>query len=148
MGLPGSGKSKISRELSVGLNCARFDADDIRKTTQDWDFSEEGRIRQARRMANLANYEKGCGRIVICDFVCPTDLTRYIFDADFTIWMDTIKKSKYDDTNKIFEEPEFYDVRIDKWIDLNQLYSYSVAGSRGIEVTQNFLKELFEKLVK
>ena len=99
-------------------------------------------------MANLANYEKGCGRIVICDFVCPTDLTRYIFDADFTIWMDTIKKSKYDDTNKIFEEPEFYDVRIDKWIDLNQLYSYSVAGSRGIEVTQNFLKELFEKLVK
>ena len=148
MGLPGSGKSSIARELSVAFECAQFNADDVRKAANDWDFTLDGRLRQARRMANLADFEKGNGRTVICDFVCPTDLTRYIFDADYTIWMDTISSSRYEDTDKIFEEPEWYDVRIDKWIDLNQLYSYSVGGSRGTEVTPNFLNELFEKLDK
>ena len=42
----------------------------------DWDFSPEGRIRQSLRMKNLADYEKKCGRIVICDFVCPTKETK------------------------------------------------------------------------
>ena len=148
MGLPGSGKSSIARELSVAFECAQFNADDVRKAANDWDFTLDGRLRQARRMANLADFEKGNGRTVICDFVCPTDLTRYIFDADYTIWMDTISSSRYEDTDKIFEEPEWYDVRIDKWIDLNQLYSYSVGSSRGTEVTPNFLNELFKKLDK
>lgn len=148
MGLPGSGKSKIARELSLGFDCAWYNADAIRKMANDWDFTMDGRLRQARRMANFADFEKGNGRTVICDFVCPTDLTRYIFDADYTIWMDTIENSRYLDTDLMFTEPEFYDVRITKWIDLNRLYSYLGGGNLGTEATPNFLNELFKKLDK
>lgn len=59
-----------------------------------WDFSEAGRIRQSNRMKNLANFEKSYSRLVVCDFVCPTEETRQTFEADFTVWMDTIKKGK------------------------------------------------------
>ena len=148
MGLPGSGKTWFAKRLQRHLNCAWFNADDVRRMSNDWEFDEEARIRQSRRMANLADFEKGCGRPVICEFVCPTDLTRYIFDADFTIWMDTIEESKYEDTNKIFEEPKWYDVRFTKWIDQNQLSNYLEDGNHGIEVTQNYLRELMKKLIK
>ena len=117
MGLPGSGKTWLSERLQKCLDCAWFNADEVRRMANDWDFSEEARIRQARRMRNIANYEKGCGRTVICDFVCPTELTRHIFEADYTVWMDTIKESKYNDTNNIFEKPENVDYHVSKWFD-------------------------------
>lgn len=148
MGLPGSGKTWFAERLQRHLQCAWFNADDVRRMCNDWNFDKEARIRQARRMANLADFEKGCGRSVICDFVCPTDLTRHIFDADFTIWMDTIKKSEYDDTNTMFMSPELYDVRFTKWIDQNQLFNYLDDGNRGTEVTQSYLRELMKKLIK
>ena len=39
------------------------------------------------------------------------------FDADMVIWMDTVKRSEYKDTNKIFQKPkeEEYDMRIDEF---------------------------------
>jgi len=115
MGLPGAGKTWLAERLQKHLpDCAWFNADEVRKMANDWEFSEEARIRQARRMRNLADYEKGEGRNVICDFVCPTELTRHIFEADITIWVDTIKEGRFEDTNKMFEEPKVFDFRIEK----------------------------------
>ena len=104
-GLPGSGKTTFAQELKghLGIDADWHNADRVRKIYDDWDFSPEGRIRQVNRMKQLAENSKV--KYVICDFVAPTKEIRDIFDADFVVWMDTIKKSEYEDTNKIFEKP-------------------------------------------
>ena len=116
MGLPGSGKTWLAERLQKHLECAWYNADAIRKMANDWEFSEEARLRQARRMRNLADYEKGCGRTVVCDFVCPTEMTRYIFEADLTVWMNTIQEGRFEDTNKMFEEPTDFDYIIEEFL--------------------------------
>ena len=123
MGLPGSGKTYLAERLQKHLKCAWFNADKIRDMANDWEFSEEGRVRQARRMMNLADYEKAQGSIVICYFVCPTALHRHIFEADFTIWLNTVLKSKYEDTNNIFEVPAYADLVIDKFLNDSEIVS-------------------------
>ena len=115
MGLPGSGKTYLTERLQPLLESAWYNADKVREMANDWDFSDEGRKRQSFRMKALANFEKENGRTVICDFICPTKKAREIFDADFCIWMDTIKKSDYEDTDKIFEEPENFNLKISRW---------------------------------
>jgi len=122
MGLPGSGKTFLAESLQKEMECAWFNADKIRLYANDWEFSESARLRQARRMRSLADFEKGEGRTVICDFVCPTELTRHIFDADYTIWMDTIDKGRYPDTNKIFEPPTHVDYHVKEWFDDTHLH--------------------------
>ena len=52
MGLPGSGKTTLASKLIPLLNAKWVNNDEIRKDANDWDFSEEGRIRQAKRMAD------------------------------------------------------------------------------------------------
>jgi adenylylsulfate kinase len=116
MGLPGSGKTHLAERLQKHLECAWFNADAVRKMANDWEFSSEARIRQARRMMNLADFEKAQGNTVICDFVCPTQLTRHIFNADFTIWMNTIRRGRFEDTNSIFEVPGYADIVIEKFL--------------------------------
>lgn len=106
MGLPSSGKTFLAKTLSKHFNLANYNADIIREAANDWDFSIEGRIRQAERMAHLANFEVSKGRSVICDFVCPLEEGRKIFDADVVIWLNTIIESEYGDTNKLFEPPK------------------------------------------
>lgn len=105
MGLPGSGKTYLSQILKEKLKCAYFNADEVRAMVNDWDFTVEGRLRQARRMANFANFESNHGRTVICDFVCPTYQTQEIFDADYLILMNTIQEGRYEDTNRMFCPP-------------------------------------------
>ena len=112
MGLPGSGKTTIANELSKLIKCKRLNADEIRKAANDWDFSEEGRTRQAKRMADLAEKYKQEGIFVVCDFICPTPKARELFNADFIVWVDTIKKGKFDDTNAMFVKPEKFDFRV------------------------------------
>tara|TARA_B100000927_G_scaffold188852_1_gene152120 strand:+ start:1629 stop:2033 length:405 start_codon:yes stop_codon:yes gene_type:complete len=112
MGLPGSGKTTLAEELAPLLNAKRLNADEVRKEANDWDFSEEGRKRQARRMADFALKLKDEGNFVVADFVCPTPEARALFPADFIIWVDTIKEGRFDDTNKMFVKPEIYDFHV------------------------------------
>ena len=95
MGLPGSGKTYLSERLQPLLESAWFNADKVRSMAGDWDFSEEGRLRQSLRMKSIADFESAHNRIVICDFVCPTKETRKIFEADITIWLDTIEEGRF-----------------------------------------------------
>jgi energy-coupling factor transporter ATP-binding protein EcfA2 len=141
MGLPGSGKTTLAEALKkyleengtmnmssaemmplTGLNARVkwFNADEVRKKYNDWDFTDAGRIRQSLRMAQFA-LEAG-GDYVICDFVAPLVEMRNNFKADWTVWVDTIKEGRYEDTNKAFIEPQVYDFRIteqdaDKWAE-------------------------------
>ena len=117
MGLPGSGKTWLAERLQKRLKCAWFNADEVRRMANDWEFGDDARLRQARRMRNVAAFEKSEGRIVICDFVCPTNLTRHIFEADYTVWMDTIAEGRFEDTNKMFEKPDGVDYHVTKWFN-------------------------------
>jgi len=112
MGLPGSGKTTLASELALLINAKRINADEVRKAANDWDFSEEGRSRQAKRMADLAKKIKDKGDYVIADFICPTPEARSLFPADYIIWVDTIKKGRFDDTNQMFVKPEKYDCHV------------------------------------
>lgn len=114
MGLPGSGKStlacKITTDLFFKANCVWLNADAIREKYNDWDFSYIGRIRQSHRMLDEANKNVDC--IVIADFVAALPEQRAIYNADFTIWVDTIKAGRFDDTNKAFVPPDKYDIKV------------------------------------
>ena len=112
MGLPGAGKTTLADELAPLLNAKRLNADEVRKAANDWDFSEEGRTRQAKRMADFALKLKDEGNYVIADFICPTPKARSLFPADYVVWVDTIKEGRFDDTNKMFVKPEKYNFHV------------------------------------
>ena len=119
MGLPGSGKTYLAERLQPLLEAAWYNADKVREMANDWDFSPEGRIRQSMRMRTFADFEKENNRIVICDFVCPTKDTQDNFDPDIVIWMNTIKEGRFEDTNKMFEEPIKVDFHVTEMNDKN-----------------------------
>jgi len=112
MGLPGAGKTTLANELAKLIKAKRLNADEIRKAANDWDFSEEGRTRQAKRMADEALKLKSEGNNVIADFICPTPKARSLFPADYIIWVDTIEEGRFDDTNKMFVKPDKYDFHV------------------------------------
>ena len=112
MGLPGAGKTTLANELAPKLNAKRLNADEVRKAANDWDFSEEGRKRQSKRMAKHALKLKDEGNYVVADFICPTPEARELFPADYIIWVDTINKGRFDDTNKMFVKPDKYDFHV------------------------------------
>lgn len=116
-GLPGSGKTTLAKPLAELLNAVHINADVIRTSYSDWDFSPEGRIRQANRMKHLADGVVMAGKIAVTDFVCPTEEARKAFNPDFTIWMDTIQEGRFDDTNKMFQKPVDVDYHVEKWFD-------------------------------
>ena len=112
MGLPGAGKTTLANELAKLINSKRLNADEIRKAANDWDFSEEGRKRQAKRMSEQAIKLKKEGNNVIADFICPTPEARKLFPADYIIWVDTIKEGRFEDTNQMFVKPEKFNFHV------------------------------------
>ena len=112
MGLPGAGKTTLANELAQLIKCKRLNADEIRKAANDWDFSEEGRKRQAKRMSNEALKIKKDGNNVIADFICPTPEARDLFPADYIVWVDTIKEGRFEDTNQMFVKPEKFNFHV------------------------------------
>lgn len=134
MGLPGSGKTYLSERLQKHLDCAWFNADEVRKMANDWNFDEFSRVRQAMRMRNLAEFEKMHYRTVICDFVCPTEDTRETFEPDYTIWIDTIEKGRFEDTNKVFVAPSKYQHRITEHLTDEQIEELANGIKAYIEV--------------
>ena len=112
MGLPGAGKTTLANELAPKINAKRLNADEVRKSANDWDFSAEGRKRQSIRMAELAFKLKKEGNYVVADFICPTPEARKLFPADYIVWVDTIKEGRFEDTNQMFVRPEKFDFHV------------------------------------
>jgi len=112
MGLPGAGKTTLANELNKLIESKRLNADEIRRSANDWDFSEEGRTRQAKRMSDAALKLKSVGNNVIADFICPTSEARKLFPADYIVWVDTIKEGRFEDTNQMFVNPEKYNFHV------------------------------------
>ena len=129
MGLPGSGKSILAKPFANLIGGIWLNADNIRKEYDDWDFSPEGRIRQAMRMKYLSDGIVKAGKIAVADFVCPTEKARKEFGADFTVWMDTIKEGRFENTNKIFEKPTKIDYHVSNWFNDTHLQLMEVVNS-------------------
>jgi len=116
-GLPGSGKTTLAKPFADLIGGVHINADEVRERYDDWDFTPEGRIRQAQRMRYLSDGVVMAGKIAIADFVCPTEAARRAYDPDFTVWMDTIKEGRFEDTNNMFEVPSKYDYHVSEWFD-------------------------------
>lgn len=116
-GLPGSGKSTLAEPFTKAIGGIWLNADAVRTKYDDWDFSYFGRARQAKRMSLLADGVIMAGKVAVCDFVCPKQSIREEFAADFTVFMDTIETSEYEDTNQMFEAPTDMNYHVSKWFD-------------------------------
>ena len=116
-GLPGSGKSTLAKPFADLIGGVHISADEVRTKYNDWDFTKAGRVRQAQRMRHLADGVVMAGKVAVADFVCPTYITRLEFNADYTVWMDTIKEGRFEDTNTLFEKPDDVDYHVEKWFD-------------------------------
>jgi len=114
-GLPGSGKSTLAEPFAKLIGGVWINADAVRERYNDWDFTPEGRIRQANRMKHLSDGVVIAGKVAVADFVCPTDQAREEFNADFIVWMDTIKEGRFEDTNKMFQKPKNVDYHVSGW---------------------------------
>lgn len=108
MGLPKSGKTNLAKELCPLLRAVHFDGDEVRKNVNlDLGFSEHDRIEQARRIGWLCDKVVESGNFAVASFICPTAATRRAFGECYTIWLNTVEKCQYADTNTIFEKPLF-----------------------------------------
>jgi len=114
IGLPGSGKTVLAKTLMEHIDAIHLNADEVRADlNKDLGFSPEDRIEQSRRLGALARLLHAQGRTVIVDFICPTHETREAFGKpDILIWVNRIEAGRYEDTNKIWENPTNVDLVI------------------------------------
>lgn len=113
MGLPGAGKTTLSRELATRLGAVHFNADEVRANlSRDLGFSLADRIEHARRMGRLCDRVVAAGNWAIADFVCPTAATRAAFGPAFVVWVDRIREGRFPDTNRLFEAPATVDLHV------------------------------------
>jgi len=131
-GLPGSGKSTLAEPFAELLGAVWINADQVRTRYDDWDFSPQGRITQANRMKHLSDGVVMAGKIAVADFVAPTNEARAQFNADYTVWMDTIKEGRYKDTNAMFEKPIDVDYHVNGW--------FEDTHEQLVKVVQNYMK--------
>ena len=104
MGLPDSGKTTLAKLLAPMFNAVLLNEDEVRKEANDFDLSEVGRSIHTNRMKRLADEAIQNNRNVVADFEC-TDDERKDFNADYIIYMDTIKESK-------LEPPSNFDFKV------------------------------------
>ena len=131
MGLPGAGKTYLAQYVleqlqNAGKTVTWLNADDIRAKYNDWDFSDAGRLRQVLRMTHMA--DESDTDYVVCDFVCPTYYYRQVFDADCIVWLNTIDEGRYEDTNKLFQEPDEADYVITDWAQTDDMIANIIAA--------------------
>jgi adenylylsulfate kinase len=132
-GLPGSGKTTLAKPFADLIGAVWINADEVRTKYNDWDFTPQGRIRQAQRMRYLSDGVVMSGKIAVADFVCPTEQARIEFAPDYTVWMDTIQEGRYEDTNALFEKPAKVDYHVSQWFtDTHQQLS---------EVVMNYMEK-------
>jgi len=134
-GLPGSGKSTLAEPFAKLIGGVHLNADEIRGEYDDWDFSPEGRMRQAARMRYLADGIVKAGSIAVADFVCPTKRARDEFGANYVVWMDTIKEGRFEDTNKMFEplEKGEYNYHVAEW--------FNDTDAQLVQIVSKYMKE-------
>ena len=131
-GLPGSGKTTLAKPFAELIGGVHINADAVREAYDDWDFTPEGRMRQAQRMRHLSDGVVMAGKIAVADFVCPTEAARAEFDPDYTVWMDTIEKGRFEDTNAIFEQPPECDYHVAQW--------FEDTHAQLVQVVQNYMR--------
>jgi cytidyltransferase-like protein len=113
MGLPGTGKTTLSKELAKLLGAIHFNNDEIRREiNKDLDFSSEARIEQARRMGVLCDIVIRSEQFTIADFICPTEETRRAFGEAFVVWVNRVPVRDFRDTTKLFEPPSKYNIEV------------------------------------
>ena len=134
MGLSGSGKTTLEKPLAELVGGVHLNADDVRTRYDDWDFSTEGRLRQAERMLHLADGITMAGKIAVADFICPTEQTRQIYNPDYLIWMDTIDNSGHPDTDAMFEPPMEVNYHVKEW--------FNDTHAQLVLVVQNYMARL------
>ena len=137
MGLPGSGKTTLAKEIKKKIKCRWLNADKIRKKFNDWDFSKKGVLRQAKRMGQLASGDKN--KVIIADFICPYEEGRKLFKPDIIVWMDTIVKGRMPTFDKKFQRPKKCDLRIKKKkikVNSNKLIRYLKKFEKKLEKNQ------------
>jgi len=142
LGLSGAGKTTMSNIIVDALHQHNksvkwYNADAVRAKFNDWDFSEKGRNIQSVRMEQLAS--KSEEDYVICDFIAPTSDTRELFSADYTVWMDTIKTCKYDDTTKMFVPPTTYNYRISSFQNIHEQANTIIHSILGKKINYSLL---------
>jgi len=121
MGLPGSGKTTLAKELSKEIDAIHLNADEMRnKVWIDLTFKYTDRIVMAQRMGALSDVLINQGHNVIADFICPTEQTRQAFGSAFIVWVNRIENSRFDDTNNLFEKPKQVDVEINYGLTINE----------------------------
>ena len=132
-GLPGSGKTTLAKPFAELIGGVHINADEVRERYNDWDFTPSGRLRQAQRMRHIADGVVMSGKVAVADFVAPTNVARHNFDPDFTVWMDTIKEGRFEDTNKMFEAPDKVDYHVAEW--------FNDTHAQLVEVVQSWMRK-------
>jgi adenylylsulfate kinase len=105
-GLPGAGKTTLAKALVPMLGAVHFNADEVReRLNSHLGFSLADRVEQASRMGWLCDQVIKAGHYAVADLVCPTAETREAFGPCFSVFVDRIEASRFEDTNLIFERP-------------------------------------------
>lgn len=114
MGQAGSGKTTLAVEIAARINGIHINADKVRADlNKDLGFSLDSRIENARRLGALSRLLDEQGQIVVVDFICPTQETRDAFGKpDYMIWVNRIEAGRFEDTNKMWENPTNADLVI------------------------------------